>query len=109
MSFASRLIQSALTRGLLQGTVTVAGAVFPCNHSPISTQARLTDGGLTPEATVTIIIRASDAGTTVFRSGQSASLVAADGQTYSLRLDSNEAAGNGEFVQLTARHLHQGA
>ncbi|MEY4386225.1 MAG: hypothetical protein RLY20_1508 [Verrucomicrobiota bacterium] len=109
MSLTSRLLTTSIRRGYLEGTVTVASKNYPCRHSPIQSQAKLSDGGMTLEAVVTVIILAEHVGTATFRSGQNASLKAADGKTYRLRLQSSEANGVAEFTQLIFVHADQGA
>ena len=111
MTVALRMISSALTRGLLQGTLTYAGAAYPCNHSPIADTPVLSNdgGGFTPQRLVTLVIKIADAPAGTFAVNRLASLVAADGRTYALRLTANEAAGNPYFHQFTARHESEGA
>lgn len=108
MSVAARMIERALTNGLLQGTLCYAGQYYACSHSPINTQLLLSPdgGGFSPLTTVTIILQSGP--DTGFSMNTPAQLVAADGETYWLRLATNEAAGNGLFTQLTAHHVNQG-
>lgn len=109
MSLAGRMIHRAITLGLLPGTLTYGGTDYPCVHSPINTQLLLSadGGGFSPLTTVTIILETAPTGG--FTMNKPASLLANDGQTYALRLATNEAAGNGMFHQLTAHHVSQGA
>ena len=109
MSLAGRMIHRAITLGLLPGTLHYGGNEYPCVHSPINTQLLLSPdgGGFSPLTTVTVILESGpEAG---FVMNKPASLVANDGNSYPLRLATNEAAGNGMFHQLTAHHISQGA
>ena len=109
MSLASRMIDRALTQGLLQGKLSYAGQSYSCAHSPINTQMLLSaeGGGFTPLTLVTIILSASIG--VSFEMNTPATLTANDGHDYAIRLDSNEANGNGMFIQITAHHISQGA
>lgn len=105
------MIAAALDAGLLKGAMVYAGATYPCNHSPIIDTPVLTSdgGGFSPQRLVTIVISADYANHATFTANRAATLTAADGREYAVRITSIDAAGNPCFVQLTARHESQGA
>lgn len=103
------MLKRGIEMSLLRGTLTYGGVVYPCSHSPISTEQILSDGGFTPQTIVLVIVDADDAPSGGFTLKSPATLTAQDGRDYPIKLISNEADGSGYFVQLVCHHVHQGA
>lgn len=105
------MFAQAIKRGLVQGSLTFNEVTYACAHSPIASTPVLSadGGGFTQQQLVTIVIDADLAPAGTFKSNRSATLLAADGVEYSLRITGLDTAGNPYFHQLTARHEAQGA